>query len=490
MPPEAGPATAELLTKLDERITRYLGVQKEEFETRFKALKDVDGEVLGRLKLIDEGLESRDTAFTKLEREFNERRFNHGGGQFKERDALRAVLPDECKDWPSRIAQMRGGEFTAFSIEDDSGLMRPQIRSEQVARIAQTDPLLLACVAAWMRCRIKAFNATQDGDPSRAQKWNDQGRKLAEALGGFTAEARVALQEDSDSEGGALVPTIVETMIGWLMKDNSVVRASGPTVVQMTSKIHQFPNLLNDFTYTWFTEEGSFTDMAPTGPFGAGNLVAKKGGGIVTVSIELIQDSPTNLIDFLLVHLLSVRGRAEDIQMLEGDGSIFTGLFSASGVGSTASAGGTTPISMTEFLKLVYGGEHDTTIAPGVCYMHPWNVRDLLVSHAGTNNPYFLWSVELGKGTVAPDVLGGKRLYKTSAISRVRGGSNNQATGYHGNPAFLIVGDRMGTEFSVNPWSTAEYKAGQILCRLMNRTGYLVWVPQYFMKLTGIYTVA
>ena len=43
-------------------------------------------------------------------------------------------------------------------------------------------------------------------------------------------------------------------MIGWLIRDASVVRASNPTTLQMTSKVHQLPQLASDFTVTWEPE--------------------------------------------------------------------------------------------------------------------------------------------------------------------------------------------------------------------------------------------
>jgi HK97 family phage major capsid protein len=475
--------TEQLLTQLDEKIVKLTGEQKRDFEERLKTLTKEHGDVLGRLKLIDEGIETRDEYLKKLEGKIKEQRFNAGGGRVAETDALRNALPEDCRDWPQRISMMRGGEFIGTGGMLDGA---PMMRTFAAARLAQTDPVLCAAAAAWMRCRIKASLATKAGKPERAAKWNEQGDKLAEAMGGFTTEARAALQEDTDSEGGYLVPTILEAMIGWLMKDHSVVRAAGPTVIQMTSKIHQLPNLANDFTYTWFTEEGTFTDAAPSAPFAAGNLSAKKGGGLVTLSIELIQDNPNNLVDFLLVHLLAIRGRAEDIQMLEGDGTIFTGLFSASGVASVA--GGSAAMDPIKFAKLVYGAEHQTTVGPGVAFMHPWCVRDLLVA-TNAQNPWGLMTTNLASQGLAPDTIANKRVFTTSAISRTRGGGN-ESTAYHGNPAYLIVGDRMGTEFVINPWSESHFKAGQVLARLMNRTGYLVWVPGFFTKLTAITTAA
>ena len=64
-----------------------------------------------------------------------------------------------------------------------------------------------------------------------------------------------------------LVPVILEAVIGWLMKDASVVRQAGPTLITMTSNTHELPKLADDFTVGWFSEEGTITDGVPASPF-------------------------------------------------------------------------------------------------------------------------------------------------------------------------------------------------------------------------------
>jgi HK97 family phage major capsid protein len=91
-------------------------------------------------------------------------------------------------------------------------------------------------------------------------------------------------------------------------------------------------------------------------------------------------------------------------------------------------------------------------------------------------------------GNFAPTTIGGKSVFQTSVISRVR--NTDETTVYHGNPAYIVIGDRMGTTFEANPFSETEWKKGQISLRLLRRVGILIWVPGYFTKLTAVEVTA
>lgn len=474
-----------------------------------ETLERVDGklgEVLENQKALDawkakqeelrKGLEDKITAntdavktqadtLTKIESDFKKRRFDTGrtASGIVESDALLSALPDDMKAWIPRVKALRGGDALGLIPGDEA------VRSHGSAALAQKDPICYVGIAAWLRSRIKAALAQRGNRPDVAQKWTEQGDKIAEALGGIAAESKAALQEDTDSEGGYLVPTILEAVIGWIMKDSSVVRRAGPTIVQMTTKTHQLPSLANDFSVSWTSEEGTITDAAPSAPFSSGNLSAKKQTGLVTPSIELIQDSPINLMDFILTHLMSIVGRGEDAQALEGDGTVFSGLFSVAGTNSVAHGGGN--ITWPNWVKAAYAGEHASTIDGGVYFQHPWVTRDLITTgvEGPTDNKGFALPggvmVSLAPaGSLRPTTIGTKPVFESSVISRVR--NTDETTVYHGNPAYIVIGDRMGTTFEANPFSETEWKKGQISLRLLRRVGILIWVPGYFTKLTAV----
>lgn len=460
----------DVLSKIDKSLEAILGGQKETRE-KIADLEGKHGEVMARLVAGDEKLRAQDAWRQEVEQRFAKARYSNGS------DELLGALDPDLRAW---IPRVKGLQPSSLSLADAV----PGLASG-MATFAQRDPILYVALGGWFQARIKAALCTKGGRPEKAAAWNERAEKLGEALGGIMGEAKAALQEDTNNEGGFLVPTVTESVIGWLMKEASVCRAAGASIVQMTTKSHQLPSLSSDFTVSWTSEEGTITDAVPATPFSQGTLTAKKQTGLVTVSIELIQDNITNLMDFVMAHLIQQIGRAEDTQVLEGDGTVFTGLFSAAGVNSVA--GGSNALSEDELRKLIYGGEHASTLDGGVVFCHPWILRDALGLAISSGTPWF--PVVFGQGQQGngrPANIWGVPTFLTSVISRVRGGGTNETTAYFGKPQFIVIGDRLGTTFDVNPWSETEFKKGQILLRLVRRVGVLVWVPGYFTKLTAV----
>ena len=462
----------EMLAQIDKNLGSLVGDQ-DTLKARLDELTKANGALEARVLAADEKLKSQDTWLNEVDRKVSKARASTGGG-----DALLEALPDRLKRWIPRVANLAAGGATAGTMD---GFGVPRLAA--AARMAQADPVKYVAVAGWLQARIKASLALRAGQVMKAQEWNQEADKLAEAMGGFDNEAKAALQEDTNAEGGFLIPTVTESMIGWLMKEASVVRSAGPTMVQMTAKQHNLPTLANDFTAYWISEEGTITDAAPATPFGSGALVAKKSAGLVTVAVELIQDNIVNLMDFVTTHLVQQVGRLEDTQALEGDGTVFTGLFSAAGV-TDASPSGAGALTAALLVKLKYGAEHQTTIDSGVMFMHPWAIRDAIQLTTGSAGS--IWFPMVGSGVANPSNLLGP-VFPTSVISRTRGGGT-ESTLYHGNPKGLVIGDRMGTQFEVDPYG--KFDTAQVRLRLLRRTGVLVWVPGYFTKVGKIQLAA
>lgn len=470
--------TNDVLKNVDTKLTTILDGQKSAAD-RQKTIEDKQQDLLTKITANDGKLEAQTAALARVEADFNKKRFGNGTGRTVEMDALLSAMPDDLKAWIPRAAGILPGVGLA-----DLGNLGSDIpkRSALAAKIARRSPELYVAVGGVFQARIKASRFARKGESVKAQQWTERAEKLEEALGGIPAASKAALQEDTNAEGGFLIPTITEALIGWLMKEASVVRAAGATIVQMTSKTHQLPTLANDFSVAWIAEEGTITDGAPSTPFGQGALTAKKLASLVTVAIELVQDNIVNLMDFILTHLLQQAGRAEDLQCLEGDGTVFTGLFSASGV--NAVAGGSNALSEDELRKLIYGGEHASTLENGVIFAHPFIMRDAIGLAISSGTPWFatVFGVDQ-QGNARPRNVWGVPAMLTSVISRVRGGGT-ETTAYHGDPAYIVIGDRMGTSFEVDPYG--KFDTAQLRLRLLRRTGVLIWVPAYFTKLTAV----
>lgn len=444
---------------------------------RLKAIEESGKKQAEAIAAHDGRLKSQEDHLVKVEQALNTKRLNTGGGPTTEPDALRNALPDDLKAWLPRVAGLQ----SAGALHGADGTIVSPGRSAGFARMAQSDPVRYVAVGGWFQARIKATIFAQRGMGAKAEAWNKRAEDLAEAMGGFDVQAKAALQEDTNSEGGYLVPTVTEAMIGWLMKEASVVRQAGATVMTMTTKTHQLPTLANDFTVTWEAEEATVDDSGPAAPFGQGNLTAKKMSGLVTVSLELVQDNIIGLMDFVMTHLLMIMGREEDAQALEGDGTVFSGLFSVSGTNSVA--GGSNALSEDELRKLIYGGTHATTLERGKIFAHPWIMRDAIGLAISSGSPWF--ATVFGQdqqGNARPRNIWGVPAYLTSVISKVR--TANDTTAYHGDPSYIVIGDRMGTQFDVDPYGL--FTTAQIRLRILRRTGILIWVPAYFTKLTAV----
>lgn len=476
------------LHKSLETIERGIeGVQasQKSLEEKAVAAEQEREQILTTIKGHDERLTSGEETLQALEKAVEKARFGTGVG-LSEPDSLRNALPERVRNWIGPVQASRGYQAIARSAGPNTPL---------------SDPVIVTASLAWMQARINAVLQIQRGNPERARAWNDEAESIESVLQKLAPpnlRVKADLQEDIAAEGGNLVPTVTEAVIGWLVKEASIVRQAGPTVVTMTTKTHNLPTLANDFSVSWTAEEGTITDAAPASPFGSGTLTAKKQTGLVTVSNELLQDNIVNLMDFVMTHLTQQIGRAEDTQALEGDGTTFTGLFAASGV--NAVAGGANALSFDEIVKLIYGGEHQSTIDGGVIFAHPWIMRDALQLTTGaTGTPWLVMpSVNAQGGPAQPRNLLGVPFFPTSVISRVRGGGD-ETTAYHGNPRYMIIGDRLGTNFLVNPYggkltegtpNISSFEKDQVVLRLTRRVGILIWVPAYFTKLTAVAVAA
>jgi HK97 family phage major capsid protein len=489
--------TAALYKQLEKKLDKYF-TSMDEFKDVVGGVKKSLGQIGGDtdvaalLKGMDEKIKTANETAEQVKKQLDRARY---GSTSRRRDAIVEAMPEELKSWIPRVAGITGGEVMLPTVEE--GVVRVQRGRSQVA-LANMDPVLYTALGGWFQQRVKGYLEAQKGNSEKAQKHATAADKLRAALdegmyGMFPPDQRAALAEGTGAEGGFLVPLITEPVIGELMKEFSVVRAAGPTVIQMQSDQHDLPDLASDFTVTIDNEAQTIADSE--GTFGNNQLIARRFGAMVTISIELIQDNIVNLMDFVMAHLIRVLGRTQDGLALEGDGVApnWLGVFGTTGVANVNNAGAASDagvaLALASWLKMRYAGEHWTTVRAGAIWCHPWVVRDLVqaVISAGTVAAQVIFDVTGD----APERSGRQRLYPTSKIRRNRGATQtNETTAFHGDPTFMVFGERMGTEFSINPYAEGPFKKGQILLRMLQRTGFVCWVPEYFSKLSNIEVVA
>lgn len=451
----------DILKTIDKKLSEMMGsseaakIRIEEIKAEYgKGFSDMQAKMLA----LETGLETERKHSEKLEAEFNARRFNGGA------DELRNAIPDEHRGMI---------EFVKTNNGVDPTLTPSGVRTSAIEQLKNDDPVKYVAAASWLQARIMTSVFQSKNNAQEMIKYQERSEKLFQALGGIN---KAALTEGTANTGQEFVPTIVEAIIGRVVKDNSVVRRSGPTVVQMTSLTHNIPRLDTNFSQYWATEGGTITDSAPATFFANATLTAKKNTGLATASLELLQDSVVNINDFFLTHMGEMLARAEDQQALEGTASVFTGLGSATGVNGVS--GTSVGITLAGLMSTAYKGEDESTRDGAAWYAHPWVVRDAMQLVTGTaGTPWFPFLPLQNQGRTK-DLLGWP-VFATSVIAR-SATTTSTTTLYFGNPKGLVLGDRAGTMFDVDPYGL--FTSAQVRLRIIRRTGIVVWVPARFTR--------
>ncbi len=127
------------------------------------------------------------------------------------------------------------------------------------------------------------------------------------------------LQEDTDSEGGFLVPTDQRTDIIVPPGTPGGVMRSISSSYTTSRDGGTWPRLSTDVTLAPVAEEAAFPESDPA--FGQVPFTIHKVGRAVDLSYELLNDSATNIPALLGARFTAAKGRYEDQQGIEGDGT-------------------------------------------------------------------------------------------------------------------------------------------------------------------------
>ena len=457
----------DMMKRLDEKLSKVLG-SKEAAEERIAEIeKKYEGRISGldaRLLAADQSLAEQKAHIESMEADFNAKRFRGGS------DDLLAAIPEQHK---GMIEFVKSNP----AVDEKNRLSGGNVGA--IEALKAEDPIKYIAVASWFHAKLMTAVQQQKNNAVELQKWHQHSENLMKALGGVD---KAALAEGTANQGQDFVPTIVEAVLGRVIKDNSVVRRAGPTVIQMTSQTHNLPRLDTDFSAYWALEAGTISDSAASAThFTAVALTAKKNTGLATASIELLQDSVVNINDFFLVHLGELMARNEDQAALAGTGHAsnpFTGLRGATG--TNAPSASTTDVSMARLMACAYAAQDQSCRDGAAWWVHPFVVRDALQLTTGAAGSPWLPFLPFQNMGQTQNLLGWP-VYATSVIDRA--GTSTSSYVYFGNPKGLVLGDRMGTQFDLDPYSL--FTKAQINMRVIRRTGIAVWVPKKFSVMPG-----
>lgn len=207
---------------------------------------------------------------------------------------------------PDDHIELRPGVWVPYANKRTEGYIRNSPASVQMpsimARYAPDGDLFHEAALERQAFDIfirKGKNATEFNDP-----------KLRTAL--------AALQEDTDSEGGYLVPT--DQRVELIHDPGAPGGVTRPIsrVLQTSRDAGTFPTAT---TVTWgaIAEEATPSDSDPA--FDQVTFAIRKSGVNMTLSEELLADSAVNLPQYIGRVVDETSGRYEDQQAIEGDGT-------------------------------------------------------------------------------------------------------------------------------------------------------------------------
>lgn len=207
---------------------------------------------------------------------------------------------------PKGYMELRPGIYIPYASKTSEGYIRNNPSSVQLPDImARYEPGSDLWNEAELQRRAFSIYARKG---ITAAEFND--RKLLQALN--------ALQEDTDSEGGYLVPTDQRMELVHDPGTPGSVMRSFSRVLQTSRDGGTMPT---GTTITWgkIAEEESPTESNPA--FGQVAFTIRKSGANIKVSEELLSDSAVNIPQFIGQIVDETSGVYEDQQGIEGDGS-------------------------------------------------------------------------------------------------------------------------------------------------------------------------
>lgn len=193
---------------------------------------------------------------------------------------------------------------------------------------------------------LRAFAASK-GDPERASRfaaetWKDSvGQAVSKALGAQDAAA-----------GGFLIPDQWSADIIEFLRPKTVVRKSGPMVIDMPNGTMNIPRIGSGATASYIGEN---TNLGMTSQqFGNVHLTYKKLGAVIAISNDLLRTQSVSADAVIRNDLVRAMAQAEDLNFLRSDGTVFSPKGIKYWAANTTTSAGTSLANMiTDLSKLL-----------------------------------------------------------------------------------------------------------------------------------------
>ena len=285
------------------------------------------------------------------------------------------------------------------------------------------------------------------------------------------------MSEGTDSAGGYLVPDVLAETIIDRLRPFSVLTQAGALRVVVEHGNLKIPRVTTDPVAYWRAENTAITESDPA--FDAVNLEPKAVAGLIRISLELLQDSPTagQVVEQLLLKAISAE--IDRVGLVgSGSGAEPTGLFTDSDVETYSM--GTNGAALTGYSPLSQAIQtlQENNVEPGAVIMAPRTAGTLDRLVDGSGQPL----------QPLPSFSKLKRLV-TSNIPV------DQTQGTASNATFVCVGDFSNLVIGFSPENmrvdvskTTDDVFGKMQCliRCYARVDFGILRPSAFCNMVGI----
>ena len=240
---------------------------------------------------------------------------------------MKALNKNEMSEDELKSFEKLRAEFDKYNRDIDL------LKSENVLKSEIDDPMTPE----------KVENITAKSDYIKAFDMYLTGRNIA--------EAKAAMTEGVDADGGYLVPIEYQKKV--VQKLNEMGATRSISTVLGTSSTRNIPTEGEAPTFTWVDEEGAYGETKST--FGLKQLGAYKLGGIIKVSEELLQDNMINFDAYMAKQIAKGIDKAESPAFAVGDGvKKPTGYGVTAPVGANSTTAATNAITADEIIDIYY----------------------------------------------------------------------------------------------------------------------------------------
>lgn len=295
----------------------------------------------------------------------------------------------------------------------DAGLKDIQDIDDRIVRIKQANELQASAVLDQQVLEATQRNMRDKGKSPALQAFDAFLKNGQRGLDAAQSKALFnTMSTTTSSEGGYTVQTEIARQVADAMKAFGGMRDVCDVIVMESGNPMNYPT--SDGT----SEEGELVSENTAAAdldisFGTIALnVFKYGSKVVTVPIELIQDSSVDIAAFVVNRLGTRLGRITNKHFTTGTGSGQpNGVVTAAASGVVAATGGATTVTYDNLVKLQHSVDPAYRRGGRALFMmNDTTVRDIRLIKDGNSRPIFVPGYEVGTPGGAPDTLLGSPL--------------------------------------------------------------------------------